>query len=214
MDNIQFQNVVPHVFQSRDNSDSEIWGKDVTFQKGHLYLLESASGRGKSTFCSYLLGYRNDYSGQVLFDGHDTKVFRSSQWTDVRKSHVSLLFQELRLFPELTAWENVEIKNRLTSHTAAETIRRWFDMLGIGDKKDALIGEMSYGQQQRVALMRALVQPYDFIVLDEPISHLDDQNASIMGEIVMDEARRQGAGVIMTSIGKHIPLNYEKTVRL
>ena len=128
MDNIQFQNVVPHVFQSRDNSDSEIWGKDVTFQKGHLYLLESASGRGKSTFCSYLLGYRNDYSGQVLFDGHDTKVFRSSQWTDVRKSHVSLLFQELRLFPELTAWENVEIKNRLTSHTAAETIRRWFDM--------------------------------------------------------------------------------------
>ena len=46
MDNIQFQNVVPHVFQSRDNSDSEIWGKDVTFQKGHLYLLESASGRG------------------------------------------------------------------------------------------------------------------------------------------------------------------------
>ena len=214
MDNIQFQNVVPHVFQSRDNSDSEIWGKDVTFQKGHLYLLESASGRGKSTFCSYLLGYRNDYSGQVLFDGHDTKVFRSSQWTDVRKSHVSLLFQELRLFPELTAWENVEIKNRLTSHTAAETIRRWFDMLGIGDKKDALIGEMSYGQQQRVALMRALVQPYDFIVLDEPISHLDDQNASIMGEIVMDEARRQGAGVIMTRIGKHIPLNYEKTVRL
>lgn len=214
MDNIQFQNVVPHVFQSRDNSDSEIWGKDVTFQKGHLYLLESASGRGKSTFCSHLLGYRNDYSGQVLFDGHDTKVFRSSQWTDVRKSHVSLLFQELRLFPELTAWENVEIKNRLTSHTAAETIRRWFDMLGIGDKKDALIGEMSYGQQQRVALMRALVQPYDFIVLDEPISHLDDQNAAIMGEIVMDEARRQGAGVIMTSIGKHIPLNYEKTVRL
>lgn len=214
MDNIQFQNVVPHVFQSRDNSDSEIWGKDMTFQKGHLYLLESASGRGKSTFCSYLLGYRNDYSGQVLFDGHDTRSFRTSQWTDVRKSHVSLLFQELRLFPELTAWENVEIKNRLTSHTAAETIRRWFDMLGIGDKKDALIGEMSYGQQQRVALMRALVQPYDFIVLDEPISHLDDQNASIMGEIVMEEARRQGAGVIMTSIGKHIPLNYEKTVRL
>ena len=168
----------------------------------------------RARFAVIYLGYRNDYSGQVLFDGHDTRAFRTSQWTDVRKSHVSLLFQELRLFPELTAWENVEIKNRLTSHTAAETIRRWFDMLGIGDKKDALIGEMSYGQQQRVALMRALVQPYDFIVLDEPISHLDDQNAAIMGEIVMDEARRQGAGVIMTSIGKHIPLNYEKTVRL
>lgn len=73
---------------------------------------------------------------------------------------------------------------------------------------------MSFGQQQRVALMRALVQPYDFIVLDEPISHLDDDNARVMGQIVMEEARKQGAGVVMTSIGKHIDLDYEKTYRL
>ena len=73
---------------------------------------------------------------------------------------------------------------------------------------------MSFGQQQRVALMRALVQPYDFIVLDEPISHLDDDNARVMGQIVMEEARKQGAGVVMTSIGKHIDLDYEKIYRL
>ena len=77
-----------------------------------------------------------------------------------------------------------------------------------------LLSEMSFGQQQRVALMRALVQPYDFIVLDEPISHLDDDNARVMGQIVMEEARKQGAGVVMTSIGKHIDLDYEKTYRL
>ncbi|MCI6129762.1 MAG: ABC transporter ATP-binding protein, partial [Prevotella sp.] len=62
--------------------------------------------------------------------------------------------------------------------------------------------------------MRALVQPYDFIVLDEPISHLDDDNARVMGQIVMEEARKQGAGVVMTSIGKHIDLDYEKIYRL
>ena len=73
---------------------------------------------------------------------------------------------------------------------------------------------MSFGQQQRVALMRALVQPYDFIVLDEPISHLDDDNARVMGQIVMEEALKQGAGVVMTSIGKHIDLDYEKIYRL
>ena len=89
-----------------------------------------------------------------------------------------------------------------------------FERLGIADKKQSLIGEMSFGQQQRVALMRALVQPYDFIVLDEPISHLDDDNARVMGQIVMEEARKQGAGVVMTSIGKHIDLDYEKTYRL
>ena len=73
---------------------------------------------------------------------------------------------------------------------------------------------MSFGQQQRVAMMRALVQPFDFILADEPISHLDDNNSRIMGQILMEEARRQGAGVIVTSIGKHIDLDYERTLRL
>ena len=61
---------------------------------------------------------------------------------------------------------------------------------------------------------RALVQPFDFILADEPISHLDDTNSSAMGDIMMSEAKRQGAGVIVTSIGKHIDLNYEQTLKL
>ena len=73
---------------------------------------------------------------------------------------------------------------------------------------------MSFGQQQRVAMIRALVQPFDFILVDEPISHLDDTNSRIMGELLMQEAKAQGAGVIVTSIGKHMPLDYEKTYRL
>ena len=73
---------------------------------------------------------------------------------------------------------------------------------------------MSFGQQQRVALIRALAQPFDFLIADEPISHLDDANASVMGQIMMAEAQRQGAGVIVTSIGKHINLQYEKTFKL
>ena len=93
-------------------------------------------------------------------------------------------------------------------------IESWFERLGIGDKLYSNIGVMSYGQQQRVALIRALVQPFDFILLDEPISHLDDANADVMGAILMEEAHKQGAGVIITSIGKHISLDYEKTFRL
>ena len=133
---------------------------------------------------------------------------------EMRKSHLSHLFQELRLFPELSAYENVEIKNKLTGFKSRKQIEEWFDMLGIGDKLDAKIGRMSFGQQQRVAMIRALVQPFDFILADEPISHLDDTNSRIMGEIMMTEAKAQGAGVIVTSIGKHIDLDYEKTYKL
>lgn len=214
METIDFKYVIPQVFASREQQDSDIWQQDVRFSRGHLYLIEAESGKGKSTFCSYVQGYRNDYSGKLLFDGEDTRSFSVGQWTEVRMRHVSHLFQELRLFSELTALENVEIKNRLTGFKSRQQIEQWFDMLGIPDKMNARVGQMSFGQQQRVALMRALVQPFDFLLADEPISHLDDTNSRIMADIMMEEARRQGAAVIVTSIGKHMELPYEKAFRL
>jgi putative ABC transport system ATP-binding protein len=214
MKTINLNSVLPQVFAQRSDLNSEIWKQEVTFEKGHLYLIEADSGMGKSTFCSYIIGYRHDYSGNVTFDTQVTADFKVRDWVEVRKSHISHLFQELRLFPELSAFENVEIKNKITGFKSREQIVEWFDMLGIGDKLDAKIGRMSFGQQQRVAMIRALVQPFDFILADEPISHLDDTNSQIMGEIMMTEAQRQGAGVIVTSIGKHMDLSYEKTYRL
>lgn len=214
MNSISFHYVIPQVFASREEQNSEIWQQEVRFDKGQLYLVEAESGKGKSTFCSYILGYRNDYSGKILFDDTDTRQLRVGQWVDVRMRHVSTLFQELRLFPELTAYENVEIKNKLTDFKSRQQIEEWFDMLGIADKLDAKVGRLSFGQQQRVALMRALVQPFDFLLADEPISHLDDNNGRIMGDIMMKEAHQQGAAVIITSIGKHIALDYDTTLKL
>ncbi len=215
METIKFNSVVPQVFSSRtEELNSDIWNTDATFQKGHLYLVEADSGKGKSTFCSYVVGYRHDYTGNVFFDNENTKKFKVRNWVDMRQHHVSHLFQELRLFPELTAYENVEIKNKITGFKSREQIVKWFDMLGIGDKLEAKIGRMSFGQQQRVAMIRALVQPFDFILADEPISHLDDTNSDIMAEIMMTEAKAQGAGVIITSIGKHMDLPYEKVFKL
>lgn len=211
---IVFRDVLPQVFVGRADLQSDVWQSDVTFERGHLYLVEAASGQGKSTFCSYVVGYRNDYTGQVFFDDTDTRKMKLGQWIEIRKQHVSHLFQELRLFPELTAMENVEIKNKLTGFKTRRQIEQWFEMLGIADKMDAKIGRMSFGQQQRVALIRSLVQPFDFILADEPVSHLDDDNSRIMGEILMQEAKSQGAGVIVTSIGKHIDLNYERVLKL
>lgn len=214
MNSIYFKYVIPQVFASREQQDSEIWQQDVVFEKGRLYLVEADSGKGKSTFCSYIQGYRNDFSGQLLFDDVDVKSLKVSDWVNIRERHISLLFQELRLFPELTAMENVEIKNKLTGFKSRAQIDEWFDMLGIGDKRDAKVGRMSFGQQQRVAMIRALVQPFDFILADEPISHLDDSNSAIMGKILMDEAHMQGAGVIITSIGKHMNLDYDQIIKL
>ncbi|MCR5680399.1 MAG: ATP-binding cassette domain-containing protein [Prevotella sp.] len=215
MNTIMFKGVLPQVFSTgQEQMVSDVWLSDVTFQRGHHYLVEAESGKGKSTFCSYILGYRHDYSGQLLFDDSDARSFSISDWSRLRQHHVSCLFQELRLFPELTAYENVEIKNHLTKHKTRQEIEMWFDMLGISDKLNAKVGRMSFGQQQRVALIRALAQPFDFLLADEPISHLDDRNAMLMADIVKAEADRQGASIIATSIGKRMPLPYEFTLQL
>ena len=125
-----------------------------------------------------------------------------------------MLFQELRLFPELTAMENVEIKNSLTRFKSKGEVEQWFEALGIADKMQSPVRQMSFGQQQRVAMIRALVQPFDFLLADEPVSHLDDENSAAMADIMLAEARRQGAGIVITSIGKHMQINYDKTLRL
>ncbi len=211
MDKIEFNNVCPDIFRLREDlSASDIWRKEsVAFERGKRYLIECASGTGKSSFCSYLLGMRNDFSGQILFDGRNTSSYSTKEWIELRKSGISLMFQELRLFPELTAYENVEIRNCLSHATSHNVIAEWFERLGLGDKMTSQLGLMSFGQQQRVALMRALVSDFDFLLLDEPTSHLDDTNSDIMATLINEEARKRGAGVIVTSIGRHMNMEYD-----
>ena len=102
----------------------------------------------------------------------------------------------------------------MTHFKTKAQILDWFEELGVADKVNVKIGQMSFGQQQRVALIRSLVQPFDFLLADEPISHLDDDNSNAMAQVLLREATHQGAGVIVTSIGKHLALKYDKVVRL
>lgn len=214
MNIITLQQTLPQVFADRDTIVSDVWHQSLELKKGEKVLIEAASGTGKSSFCSYIYGYRDDYQGIICFDGKNIKSLSVSEWMEIRKTSFSMLFQELRLFTELTAWENVQIKNSLTGFKQKKEIKQWFEALGIADKWDTPLGKLSFGQQQRVALVRALCQPFDFIFLDEPVSHLDDENGRIMAAILTEEAEKQGAGIVVTSIGKHLELDYHKTLKL
>lgn len=211
---ISLNNTLPNVFKDEPALSSDIWQAKLSFEKGSTYLIEARSGTGKSSLCSYIYGYRADYLGNILFDESDIRGFNSVQWNRIRCTELSLLFQELNLFPELTAWENVKLKNNLTLYKTDEEIMSMFEALDIPQKKNIKIAKMSWGQQQRVAVIRCLCQPFSFIILDEPISHLDDENAVAMSELIRKEAMLQGAGIIATSIGKHLPLDYTKKLSL
>ena len=209
MNSIHLQQTLPQVFADRNSVTSDVWHQDLFFRKGEMYLIEAASGTGKSSLCSYIYGYRNDYQGIINFDETNIKAYSVKQWVDLRKHSLSMLFQDLRIFTELSALENVQLKNNLTGCKKKKEILSFFEQLGIADKINVKAGKLSFGQQQR-----ALCQPFDFLFLDEPISHLDDDNSRIMGELIIAEAKAQGAGVIATSIGKHIKLPYNHTLQL
>ena len=193
---------------------SDVWQQDISLERGKRYLISAESGTGKSSMCSYIFGYRQDYSGVIAFDGRDIRSLSVAEWCDVRQRHIAYLPQDMRLFGELTAMENVELKNGITGFKSRDEIRRLFQMLGLEDKQDSLVSKLSIGQQQRVAIIRTLCQPCDFIMLDEPVSHLDDENNRIVADLVTQEASRQGAGVIATSVGNHLQMQVDTTFNL
>ncbi len=214
MERITLNNVVADIFTQCKDIRSDVWNNTVCFERGKSYLIEAQSGTGKSTLCSFIYGLRNDYSGSILFDNEDIADFNAKRWSALHRESLSILFQDLRLFPELTALENVDIKNNLTLAQDRSTIDRWFEELGISDKRDTVLSRLSFGQRQRVAFIRALCQPMDFIILDEPVSHLDSRNGEIMKDILLAEAARRNAGIIVTSIGNRLSIAYDKILSL
>lgn len=206
LDTITLRRVRPAVFRNDPQGESGIWLTDLQLKRGDVYAVEAPSGAGKSSLCAFLTGARNDYDGTILFNATDIRTMDIKDWQLFRRHRIAYLPQELALFPELTAWENIMVKNRLTGHLDAATLRNWMEMLGIESRRDWPAGRMSVGQQQRLALIRALAQPFDFLLLDEPVSHLDEANNRIATGIILSEARRQQAAVISTSVGNPLLL--------
>lgn len=214
MDSITLEGTLPRVFAGDRIPPSQVWQTTLTFEKGKFYLVEAASGGGKSSMCAYIFGARTDYEGRILFDSRDIRDIGMKEWLALRRTGIAYLPQELSLFPELTAIENIRMKNDLTRHQPESRIDEWLEQLGIADRRDYPAGRMSVGQQQRVAIIRSLCQPFDFILLDEPVSHLDAANNSVAARLIAREASRQGAGVISTSVGNHLSLEYNIRLHL
>lgn len=218
IEKISLHSVLPQVFRGGEDVSSakasQIWLSDIIFIKGSRYLIEAGSGAGKSSLCSFLYGVRSDYDGKIEFDSRDIASFSADRWSDLRSHSIGYLPQDLKLFPELTVAENITLKNRLTDFKSMAEIREMLELLGIDNKIDIKAGLLSVGQQQRVAIIRSLCQPLDFLLIDEPVSHLDKKNNSIVARLISDELDRQEAGLIATSVGNKILIDNLNALKL
>ncbi|MCH5231839.1 MAG: ATP-binding cassette domain-containing protein, partial [Muribaculaceae bacterium] len=206
MERINFKGLLPDVFKGMEESaricESRIWDSPpFSFERGCRICIQAESGGGKSSFLSFIYGNRTDYQGDIFFDDKNIRQLSIPEWCKIRETEIALLPQEMRLFPEISVMENIMLKNNLTGEKSKKEIKELLEMLGVVEKIDIPVGKISIGQQQRVAIVRTLCQPFDFIFLDEPVSHLDKENNKLVAELIETEASKRGAGIITTSVG-------------
>jgi ABC-type lipoprotein export system ATPase subunit len=197
---LRIQQLLPTYFEQTRTQTSEVWGKELLFEKGELIKIVAPSGSGKSSLMNFLYGMRNDYNGSINYDEKVIRSFSLEELARYRKDHISIVFQDLRLFPDQTVQENLEIKRQLNPFHPAGKIKEMATRLGIEDKLNSTCSTCSYGEQQRIAIIRSLLQPFDFLLLDEPFSHLDDNNAEKAMNLMLEEARLRNAAIVFADL--------------
>ncbi len=211
---IELHNLLPEPMVEAMDWDSEVWRRSLSFEAGRRYQLNAPSGNGKTSLINSLYGLRDNYRGDILLDGRPAREIRLSEWCRLRRVGMAVVFQDLRLFPELTAAENIEIKASLEPAPPSPTRETMLAALGMADRATRPVATLSWGERQRVALIRALSQPFAWLLLDEPFSHLDPGNIAAACDLVEQACEVRKAGLIMTSLGYDYPLNFDFTMKL
>ncbi len=177
-------------------------GVSLTVAPGELTLLMGPSGSGKSTLLSILGCILKQSKGTVRVAGCDTTKLNTEQLAALRREHIGFVFQSYNLFPGLTALENVKTGlaiRRRAAQDPAEAAKQALEAVGLGHKIRSLPGHLSGGEQQRVAMARAIVANPGIILADEPTAALDSEAGRNVMQQLQRLSREQGCAVLVVS---------------
>ena len=207
---INLDNIKPSYMSESEVSGSDIYlKKNINLESGQNYLFKANSGSGKSSILNFIYQSNENFEGTIQYKNiiYKNKI-------DIRKKFISYVFQDFKLFGNLSVWENIKIKNNLTVHKTDEEILDLLNKIGLGEKKDSLVNKLSIGQKQRTAIVRSLCQPFKFLLLDEPFSNLDEDNIAIITKILNNELKNKAAGLIVTTLNNKYLFSYNKIFKL
>ena len=176
-------------------------GASVTLRSRDFVALMGPSGSGKTTFLGVLAGLDEPDQGEVRWKGQSMNTLSADERRALRQRGIGVVFQSFGLLPALTALENVELPLRVNGVDLAEVRERaegWLRRLGLETRMHNRTYELSAGQQQRVAVARALIAEPEVVMADEPIAEVDTENADIILEALWDVIRRDGAVLAAT----------------
>lgn len=183
--------------------------KGVNFEadKGELVSIVGASGAGKTTFLQILGTLEKPDNGQLVINNENVFGLKSKRLSQFRNDHIGFIFQFHHLLPEFTALENICIPGFIAKRKKLEVEKRaieLLDFLGLKDRIDHKPSEMSGGEQQRVAVARALINNPDIILADEPTGNLDSKNANELHQLFLALKQEFGNTFIVITHNKEL----------
>jgi putative ABC transport system ATP-binding protein len=176
-------------------------GASLSLKPKDFVALMGPSGSGKTTFIGVLSGLDRPDHGEVRWKGAPMGSLSAEERRALRRTEMGVVFQSFGLLPTLSAVENVELPLRFGGAPLDEARARasaWLARLGLGDRLENRTFELSAGQQQRVAVARALIAEPEVVLADEPIAEVDTENADLILEALWDVIRRGGAVLAAT----------------
>ncbi len=192
-------------------------GIDLTVREGEMLAIVGPSGSGKSTLLNLLGAIETPTTGQVLFEGTDISTLNDTERTLLRRRRIGFIFQAFNLLPTLTAVENAALPLELDSISEAEARERalaCLDLVDIVDRQDHLPSQMSGGEQQRVAVARALVIEPALVLADEPTGNLDSVNSAQVMRLLRDLVDSRGQTVVIVTHDNDIAAQADRTVHV
>ena len=213
---ITLKNIIPiPLKENLEKRPSQVWHNEIRFTPQGKVKIKAPSGTGKTTLVHFLYGLRSDYIGNLEWDGKSQLRLDSDQVAHYRQKQISVVFQDLRLFANLTARENIELNRVLQEpYYPIDKIDEMAAELQVDHILDQPAGICSYGEQQRVAIIRALIQPFSILVMDEPFSHLDQANTKKAAAMIDRECDQRKAGFVLTDLDEDQYFNYNTYLNL
>ena len=174
-------------------------GVDLDVERGEFASIVGPSGCGKSTLLHLLGGLARPTAGRILVDGASISVADDAERTRIRREKIGFVFQRFNLFPTLTVRGNLEIAKQIQGDgtLSRERAKALVDMVGLGHKLDMKPLDLSAGEQQRIAIARALVNDPAILLADEPTGNLDSRNSQLILDLFSDLNRRLGQTIVM-----------------
>ncbi len=158
------------------------------------------SGSGKTTLLNLIGALDRPDSGEILFEGTDISGYNRDQLAEFRNRHLGFVFQQHHLLPQLTLWENVLLPLLPQYRTPNTSQKSWAGYLlkktGIWDQRNQTPGQLSGGECQRTAVVRAMINKPLLLLADEPTGALDEANASVLSELLIDLSHNEGVTLI------------------